>query len=138
MLVIDAFLTLATWLPINIYITVIGSIGKPFYRAHTWKQIFTIDACLFGLMMTNGFTTPIVYFIFNSNFRVSKLWLLTRWKVWELTIEQITKNTTEIDCVSLELGRHQSNLAATDQCLTPFTSCLYISNNSIPVLLKFL
>ena len=77
MLVIDAFLTLTTWLPVHLYVSVIGFTGEQFYEAYTLKEILTTNAWLFGLMITNAFTTPIVYFIFNSNFRVSKYLLFT-------------------------------------------------------------
>ena len=77
MLVVDAILTLITWLPASIYLAVVHHIGASFFKAHTPIQLITITSCLIGLMMTNAFITPIVYFIFNSNFRVSTLWLYT-------------------------------------------------------------
>ena len=70
MLMIDAFLTLATWLPWNLYMVIADSLGSTFSSIYTEREIFSIGVVLTGVMLTNVFTTPIVYYIFNRNFRV--------------------------------------------------------------------
>ena len=71
MLMVDAFLTLATWLPYALYRTITLFLGDYFYDAYSWHTIFVFEEILFTLMMTNMFSTPIVYFVFNKSFRVS-------------------------------------------------------------------
>lgn len=64
MLVIDAFLTLFTWMPLKVYYAFNGSDVFS-------KEAFIVKVVLSSLFATNVFTTPIVYFIFNKYFRVS-------------------------------------------------------------------
>lgn len=78
MLVVDSFLTLVTWLPYNIYPPVIEAAARS--KADVYDDPsadirgFRI---LTALMLTNVFSTPIVYFIFNRHFRVStRKWAL--------------------------------------------------------------
>ena len=72
MLVVDSFLTLVTWLPYNIYPPVIEA------AARSKSDVYDDPSAdirgfriLTALMLTNVFSTPIVYFIFNRNVRVS-------------------------------------------------------------------
>ena len=71
MLVIDALLTVATWLPYNLCLAVTASYGVEIYKMYTLRTLLTVDAVLKGVMFTNAFSTPVVYFIFNKHFRVS-------------------------------------------------------------------
>ena len=72
MLVIDAFLTLITWLPYQIFSAVYESSQSEIqYTPEEIEDIVRIHQILTILMLTNTFSTPIVYFIFNRNFRVS-------------------------------------------------------------------
>ena len=74
---VDAFLTLATWLPYNLYVTILENHIDEFLKKYTGRQIFAMDATLVGIMVSNAFTTPVVYFIFNQHFRVSSTILTT-------------------------------------------------------------
>lgn len=70
MLVVNAFLTLSTWLPFNLYIAILENHIEEFWNKYTLRQLFTMDTVLIGVLLTNAFTTPIVYYIFNRHFRV--------------------------------------------------------------------
>ena len=69
MLVVDSFATLLTWLPFNIYPAVVETLGLT--KLDDSSNIFRVFRVLTALMLTNVFSTPIVYFVFNTNFRVS-------------------------------------------------------------------
>ena len=69
MLVIDAFLTVLTWMPEVIYFLMIIGGFKEDMEA---KIFWTISVVLQGLSLTNVFSTPIVYYLFNNNFKVNK------------------------------------------------------------------
>ena len=71
MLVVDAFLTLVTWIPISLYASVVEIIQLDDYSFEQLQRLIKVYQFLKVLMLTNAFTTPIVYFIFNKNFRVS-------------------------------------------------------------------
>ena len=70
MLVVNAFLTLSTGLPFNLYIAILENHIEEFWNKYTLRQLFTMDTVLIGVLLTNAFTTPIVYYIFNRHFRV--------------------------------------------------------------------
>ena len=72
MLMADAIVTLITWLPYNLYIAITDSFYDPLMVKHSKRQIYTIDVCLLATMLSNCFTSPIVYYIFNLSFRVRK------------------------------------------------------------------
>ena len=68
MLVIDAFLTILTWMPEEIfYLMVLGG-----FRLQDMKKHLIVVIVLQGLSLTNVFSTPIVYYLFNNNFKVNK------------------------------------------------------------------
>ena len=71
MLMIDTFLTLITWLPYHMYISIAGGIKPSIDNTTNLKEVYTIKLFLTTVSLTNCFSTPIVYFIFNGNFRVS-------------------------------------------------------------------
>ena len=73
MLVFDAVLTVTTWLPFNLYLAISAGFGYSFLQMYTIRQVLTMEAILRGIMLTNLFSTPVVYFASNSNFRVSDL-----------------------------------------------------------------
>ncbi|XP_067939471.1 QRFP-like peptide receptor [Watersipora subatra] len=66
MLAIDAFLTLCTWLPYNIMITSGSKILSKLGTERWARQTLLALQCL---LLTNSFSSPVVYFIFNPNFR---------------------------------------------------------------------
>ena len=68
MLVIDASVTLVTWLPFNLLYSISGGVES--LENLTIRQIFILDSLLLGLMMTNVFSSPVIYIIFNRAFRV--------------------------------------------------------------------
>ena len=68
MLAVDAFLTVTTWLPYRIYDSLVVSLYDNPYRNETLDIVYSV---LTLLKLTNAFTTPVVYFIFNKYFRVS-------------------------------------------------------------------
>ena len=68
---VDAFLTLVTWLPKALYWPIIQHLGDSLYDTHSWHTILTVEEVLLAIMLTNMFSTPIVYFLFNRGFRVS-------------------------------------------------------------------
>ena len=71
MLVVDAFLTLVTWLPSNVYSSMAEtSQVNVNYSLEQLQMLIKVFQFLTVLMLSNAFTTPIVYFIFNKNFRV--------------------------------------------------------------------
>ena len=70
MLVIDASVTLVTWLPFNLLYSISGGVES--LENLTTRQIFILDSLLLGLMMTNVFSSPVIYIIFNRAFRVRK------------------------------------------------------------------
>ena len=78
MLVVDAILTLITWMPYNIYSTVfqLSQVNTQYSRDEHIKGVQTFQI-LSILMLTNVFSTRIVYAIFNRNFRVSNSYLQT-------------------------------------------------------------
>lgn len=66
MLFIVALVTFVAWTPSNVETIVIlrlDDLGP--LRTMKW-----ISAALFGLQLTNGFTTPIIYFSFDEHFKV--------------------------------------------------------------------
>lgn len=68
MLSIVATVTLVAWAPYNIF--------SIFYEYHDPldeipKGTFYADTILFGIQLTNGFTSPIVYFFYDRYFQVS-------------------------------------------------------------------
>ena len=67
MLAADALLTIITWLPEEIYYFLMVEGMAP----QTTLQNISLRVAFQGLSLTNVFSTPIVYFIFNSGFRVS-------------------------------------------------------------------
>ena len=68
MLVIDAFLTILTWMPEEIfYLMVLGG-----FRLQDMKKHLIVVIVLQGLSLTNVFSTSIVYYLFNNKFKVSK------------------------------------------------------------------
>ena len=68
MLVIDAFLTILTWMPEELfYLMVLGG-----FRLQDMKKHLIVVIVLQGLSLTNVFSTPIVYYLFNNNFKVNK------------------------------------------------------------------
>ena len=68
MLVIDAFLTILTWMPEEIfYLMVLGG-----FRLQDMKKHLIVVIVLQGLSLTNVFSTSIVYYLFNNNFKVNK------------------------------------------------------------------
>ena len=69
MLVVDAFLSLLAWLPQDLYFALLSDADAELSMYDT--NLLTIDASLAALISTNAFTTPVVYLIFNENFRVS-------------------------------------------------------------------
>ena len=75
MLMVDALLTLATWLPYTLYALIVAHIDG-FYDNYSPKTVVSLEQSLFLLMMTNMFSTPVVYFVFNRNFRVTLLLVL--------------------------------------------------------------
>ena len=68
MLVIDAFLTILTWTPEVIFFLMDRTGG---FKG-SMKKYLTIVIVLQGLSLTNVFSTPIVYYVFNNNFKVNK------------------------------------------------------------------
>ena len=70
MLVIDAFLTLLTWLPYNIYPSIMENRNLMTSDMDTIQFRVTVFHVLTAMMLTNVFSTPIVYLIFNRHFRV--------------------------------------------------------------------
>ena len=71
MLVIDAFLTLITWLPYNVYEIIADGLGGDIFDSYTTEQLDVMSRTLVVIVITNMFSTPIVYFTFNRHFRVS-------------------------------------------------------------------
>ena len=71
MLVVDGLLTVATWLPYNIFLPLIVTMNQELEAMYRRKDIMTIETVLGAIMFTNVFSTPFVYFIFNKSFRVS-------------------------------------------------------------------
>ena len=68
MLVVDAFLTILTWIPEEIfYLMIVVSLEEHLEM----KKQYTIAVVLQGLSLTNVFSTPIVYYLFNNNFKVN-------------------------------------------------------------------
>ncbi|XP_067946712.1 neuropeptide Y receptor type 1-like [Watersipora subatra] len=61
MLVVDAGLTIITWIP---FVIRYGS-----HKGTLYVNYETIDYFLYILTTTNAFTTPVVYLFFNQNFR---------------------------------------------------------------------
>ena len=73
MLVVDAMVTLATWLPHNIYTAATEALGDDLYVIYTERHVWVMDTVFSALMATNAFSTPVIYFIFNKQFRVNTL-----------------------------------------------------------------
>ena len=67
---VDAFLTVGTWLPSKIADNTSDEYQNALSNAYTERRVFVIAVGLVGLLLTNVFTTPIIYFIFNRQFRV--------------------------------------------------------------------
>ena len=72
MLVVDAIVTLVTTLPFNLYLSIVFANEESFFSTYSFREIFTMDVLLSGIMLTNCFTSPIVYYTFNNSFRVRK------------------------------------------------------------------
>ena len=70
---VDAMVTLVTWLPLNLYLSIYYANEDYFVSTYTRRERFAFEAVLFGLMLTNCFTSPFVYYYFNLAFRVSQL-----------------------------------------------------------------
>ncbi|XP_067942582.1 neuromedin-B receptor-like isoform X2 [Watersipora subatra] len=75
MLMVDAFLTLATWLPNTMYYTVVQYQNKP---PEFTEEEFVVEVVLAGLTCTNAFSTPLVYLTFNNYFRMDMKLLFNR------------------------------------------------------------
>ena len=75
MLVIDAFLTLLTWLPYNIYPSIMENRNLMTSDMDTIQFRVTVFHVLTAMMLTNVFSTPIVYLIFNRHFRVRTVYI---------------------------------------------------------------
>ncbi|XP_067943102.1 putative neuropeptide Y receptor 11 [Watersipora subatra] len=75
MLMMDAFLTLATWLPNTMYYTVVQYQNKP---PEFTEEEFVREVILAGLTCTNAFSTPLVYLTFNNYFRMDMKLLFNR------------------------------------------------------------
>lgn len=73
MLAVDSFVSILTWLPVRLmYAITAGSSALTTRHCHyTWKEICIMDGILNGIMLFNCFSSPIIYFGFNSAFRVS-------------------------------------------------------------------
>ena len=68
MLFIVAAVTFVSWTPSNI-----ETLVTLMWTEFTWtKGLFWMSNVLFLLQLTNGFTTPIIYFLFDEPFNVSK------------------------------------------------------------------
>ena len=70
MLVVDSILTIIAWLPNKIFWCIFNS-REDVYKLFGDKDATISKAVLTGILLTNTFTTPLVYFSFNKNFRVS-------------------------------------------------------------------
>ena len=74
MLATDAIVTVVTWLPYCGYqIYEYGSDNghRGIFQRYSLKQNFVPHAAFTGLLLTNCFTTPVIYYMFQSAFRVS-------------------------------------------------------------------
>ena len=74
MLATDAIVTVVTWLPYCGYqIYEYGSDDghRGIFQRYSLKQNFVPHAAFTGLLLTNCFTTPVIYYMFQSAFRVS-------------------------------------------------------------------
>ncbi|XP_067939444.1 growth hormone secretagogue receptor type 1-like [Watersipora subatra] len=69
MLLVNAFLSLSTWLPYNVYNSFTVSNAEKFYSPERYQQTLNVEMSLAALLASNSYSTPIIYFIFNSNFR---------------------------------------------------------------------
>ncbi|XP_067943356.1 RYamide receptor-like [Watersipora subatra] len=67
MLAVDSLLTLITWLPFNILLVFDST---PLLDKNP-SNFYITEVTLYMLMGTNAFSTPVVYLIFNKNFRHS-------------------------------------------------------------------
>ena len=67
MIMADGFLTASLWLAYNLY-TFIADYAE---NRGNKDDIFTTSEVLRGLLLTNVFSAPIVYFVMNKDFRVS-------------------------------------------------------------------
>jgi hypothetical protein len=70
MLVVDASVTLITWLPHNLFISL--KLSYPaLFELYIWSQIAVTQDTLIAIVFTNSISTPLIYLIFNKAFRVS-------------------------------------------------------------------
>ena len=76
-LVTDSLVTLVTWLPHTICVTVTthyflnSTLTFSHDQVYTIIQMYKIKDFTCCLLMTNCFTSPVIYFCFNKAFRVS-------------------------------------------------------------------
>ena len=75
MIGIDGLLTVTTWLPYNLYLAITASYGLEFFTMYSIQTVLIVEAILKGIMFTNAFSAPVVFFIFNSHFRVNILFI---------------------------------------------------------------
>ncbi|XP_067942901.1 C3a anaphylatoxin chemotactic receptor-like [Watersipora subatra] len=76
MLMADAFTTLITWLPYNIWLLTAELMSPSYFEAFPKGKVYLVYTALFFTMATNTFSTPVVYFTFNRYFRMdTKMWL---------------------------------------------------------------
>ena len=71
MLMADAIVTLITWLPFNLHLSITSSIQEQMTQWYSERERFSMDIVLLCIMLSNCFTSPIVYYTFNVSFRVS-------------------------------------------------------------------
>lgn len=77
-LVTDSVVTLVTWLPHTICVTVTthyflnSTLTFSHDQVYTIIQMYKIKDFTCCLLMTNCFTSPVIYFCFNKAFRVSR------------------------------------------------------------------
>ncbi|XP_067942536.1 substance-K receptor-like [Watersipora subatra] len=92
MLAIDALMTLLAWVPRMMYFLILSNSKKEWVK--NGMSIFIQDASLAALMSTNVFSTPIIYFIFNTYFRMDVKMLLRRLFRCQLSIQSTQKRRT--------------------------------------------
>ena len=103
MLVVDAFMTVLTWLPYYLFYSITLSFFSHIRASYSERQTFALDVFMFALIMTNAFSTPIVYFVFNRHFRVSSMCVICSY-VLAKSLEQQVFNYVHVsykDCAAL-------------------------------------
>ncbi|XP_067943407.1 pyroglutamylated RF-amide peptide receptor-like [Watersipora subatra] len=76
MLGVNALLTLLAWLPQGLYFVILSN--SDIRWKENDKSLFITDAIMSGVIGTNAYTTPIVFFIFNKYFRMDVKLLIRR------------------------------------------------------------